>query len=164
LALPSRWRVGEGYALDALAGALTPEAALFESRLAWSGLDGGVWLVELDTGAATRISDEPRVVAVAVGRGFEAWRTDAGVTRRSDAGLSSWPSVAQPPALVAVHEWLLWAERNIVLARHLDGREWRVELPRDVVALAVDDCDVFAALSAPDGGGPGGVYRFSPGP
>jgi len=162
--LPARWRVGEGYALDAIAGALTPEAALLDGRLAWSGADGGVWLIELDTGAASRLSDEPRVVAVALGTGFEAWRTDAGITRRSDAGLSAWPSVAQPPALVGVGPWLLWAERDVVLAHHLDGRQQRLEFPRDVVALAADGCDVFAALTPPDAGASDRVYRFSPGP
>jgi hypothetical protein len=56
-----------------------------------------------------------------------------------------------------------WAPARLPRSR-LEGREERFELPREVVALAVDGCDVFVALTASDAGGRDGVYRLSPGP
>ena len=161
--LPMRWRVGDGYANEARGGGLTQEAALLGSRLAWAG-DGGVWLMDLDTGSSSLLAAEPRAIAVALGSHFEAWRTESELTIRSDAGSVSRAVTPGRPAMVVSGSWVIWAEGATSFARHLDGREVHFQLPRAVVGLASEGCGVWVLLTPPVAGATDWVYRFSPGP
>lgn len=166
-----RWSVGDGFGSDA-GDTLAPSPSLESLRHKTPGVEG-----PSQEGTAARLrpstsSRGPELPTQVLGSpGHSACPREEARRLKKPAS----PAAAMQerprgrrrstaPQWSALETGSMWSEGSAVLALHLDGREVRFELPRNVVALASEGCGVWVLLTEPVRPASDWVYGLHPGP